>query len=735
MKHNGGFWFGVAVTAVIILTPCMAASADAADRALEAKAVAPWPGSFQMAKDPEPVSPRPTTAGANATALAECEAKLGRTEDALDVAVRAAKACGKADQQAPSAGASEPSGKSNDKAPLAGLAPVVGPFAVSTTSKSIPDVLSLLILSGLMGMVGQGVRTIVGLKKLADLSNSSAPSEADTFAASRIFIGLMIGFVAGVAGGLTSRVFEAKAMTGDLLFYLASIGYIGVDVIEAFAQTLTAGRKPPSEPSDDKLSTGATPKGSSSQNPPRESEARGNGSGPPAPPKNSGPSGAGSLTEPDIPKPPRPAAPGLLREVLPELTGGHHHFPNGVKWALSAEGISIDGAPAMGTPGEPSTVRGIWERYGELCSKFASKHGVPVELIVSTIATESGGKPNARRAEPKIGDESVGLMQTLVKTARGALGRATLQGHDLLEPSISIDAGTAYIAQQRGSTHFDPPLVAAAYNAGSIRRDDSEANRWKLVCFPRGTGRHVDNFIAWFSDCMKVSGADDWSSNNSVPSFAGELSGGSPHVSVSKPSEPILMHDVRRFSPDFPPRPSFPALGSADREKVFGKFDFVPDHTKELGDGIKVLHDWKEKNIKKISIPVKEAFGKPGPFEVEFHKLAEQQLIALWLEWERKGLLSKVISWGGAYVPRFQRRSTTKLSNHAFGSAFDINASFNGLGERPVLVGERGSVRELVTIANKYGFYWGGHFQNRLDGMHFEVAKLLTDMELQSLVS
>jgi hypothetical protein len=33
-------------------------------------------------------------------------------------------------------------------------------------------------------------------------------------------------------------------------------------------------------------------------------------------------------------------------------------------------------------------------------------------------------------------------------------------------------------------------------------------------------------------------------------------------------------------------------------------------------------------------------------------------------------------------------------------------------------------VRELVEIANEWGFYWGGHF-TRKDGMHFEIAKIL----------
>ena len=41
----------------------------------------------------------------------------------------------------------------------------------------------------------------------------------------------------------------------------------------------------------------------------------------------------------------------------------------------------------------------------------------------------------------------------------------------------------------------------------------------------------------------------------------------------------------------------------------------------------------------------------------------------------------------------------------------------------PALMGERGCVREMVRIAHENGFYWGGHF-TRLDGMHFEVAKL-----------
>jgi len=55
----------------------------------------------------------------------------------------------------------------------------------------------------------------------------------------------MIGFVAGVIGALTPKVFEAKTISGDLLVYLASVGYVGVDIIEAFAQTIVKGKVTP----------------------------------------------------------------------------------------------------------------------------------------------------------------------------------------------------------------------------------------------------------------------------------------------------------------------------------------------------------------------------------------------------------------------------------------------------------------------------------------------------------
>jgi len=177
--------------------------------------------------------------------------------------------------------------------------------------------------------------------------------------------------------------------------------------------------------------------------------------------------------------------------------------------------------------------------------------------------------------------------------------------------------------------------------------------------------------------------------------------------------------------PDFPPKPSFPPLTStAERQALFGRFKFEADPIPGNRENIKILGDWEAQNIVRVQIPQLAGIaGAPASGAIRFHRLAVAQLVSLWKAWGDAGLLERVKTWGGSFVPRFIRGSDTVLSNHAFGTAFDINVAFNPLGAQPALVGRPGSVRELVPIANQNGFYWGGHF-TRLDGMHFEVAVL-----------
>ncbi len=506
-----------------------------------------------------------------------------------------------------------------------------------------------------------------------------------------------------------------------------------VDIVRQVTEAVTTGTAPRPP---------ATPDSGTTKTPDRGTPATG-GAGP-APVADAEKPVA---TEEDgAPQPVKPAPPEIIIQGLAELTRPHRHFPNAASWQLTPDGIAIDGAPAQGTLGEPTTVRRIWKAFGPLCAASAGQWGVPVELIVATIATESDGNPNARRFEPTKGEASAGLMQTLVSAAREVTGRKSLTENDLFDPRTSIDAGTAHISSRRSQSHYDPPLVAAAYNAGSLQPEDAPANRWKLRCFPRNTGKHIDRFVGFFNDAMRVSAADGWSQPSGCPSFAAMLGGGTiaaPQAGTGQPpaqkpkvasagriAAPALI-DIN--APGFPPKPNFRALGSRDdKDEVFGHFDFVPDPATQNGDGIRILGDWQQRNIVTVTIPFRQSHDNlKDPFRISFHRLAVDQLVALWLEWESAGLIDRILTWDGAFVPRFQRAknppppSQRSLSNHAWGSAFDINQATNGLGKTPALIGRKGCVREMVPIANQHGFYWGGHFETRLDGMHFEVAKIL----------
>lgn len=165
-------------------------------------------------------------------------------------------------------------------------------------------------------------------------------------------------------------------------------------------------------------------------------------------------------------------------------------------------------------------------------------------------------------------------------------------------------------------------------------------------------------------------------------------------------------------------------LGREERESTFGG-PFKWRRKPEAGnaENIVIQGDWEEANIVTVEIP--QLRKVPGNFSrMRWNKRGVEQLRALWADWDKAGLLGLVLSYEGSFVPRLIRGSTSALSNHAYGSAFDINYEWNQLGKTPAALGKRGCVRELVPIAHEHGFYWGGNF-TRLDGMHFEICKLL----------
>lgn len=160
---------------------------------------------------------------------------------------------------------------------------------------------------------------------------------------------------------------------------------------------------------------------------------------------------------------------------------------------------------------------------------------------------------------------------------------------------------------------------------------------------------------------------------------------------------------------------------------LFGKdFKYQPRPLRTMPEYVEVDQGWVREHITTVEVP--QLFGIEGAPEsgkVSFNRQLVGQLQALFSLIDRRLLLS----WAGSYVPRFVRGSKTKLSNHSFGSAFDINAAWNGFRKQPALRGNKGSVREFVLLAYDLGFYWGGWYN---DGMHFEAYKVMSEAEVEA---
>jgi hypothetical protein len=100
-----------------------------------------------------------------------------------------------------------------------------------------PDILLNLLLGGLLGIVGQGIRMIIGLKKLNDdkVASAATGQQPDDFSVSRLWVSIFIGFIAGTLGMLVkylTNTAQQVNLTPELIVGIIAGGYSGVDFIE-----------------------------------------------------------------------------------------------------------------------------------------------------------------------------------------------------------------------------------------------------------------------------------------------------------------------------------------------------------------------------------------------------------------------------------------------------------------------------------------------------------------------
>lgn len=98
------------------------------------------------------------------------------------------------------------------------------------------EVFTFVVLGTLLGLLGQILRIVVGIKKEIEQTAASGKTLKDSFDSIRLAISLMIG---GLAGGLGAITLLGTEVNRELLLTLVAIGYSGADFIEGFIRKNT----------------------------------------------------------------------------------------------------------------------------------------------------------------------------------------------------------------------------------------------------------------------------------------------------------------------------------------------------------------------------------------------------------------------------------------------------------------------------------------------------------------
>ncbi len=115
------------------------------------------------------------------------------------------------------------------------------------------------------------------------------------------------------------------------------------------------------------------------------------------------------------------------------------------------------------------------------------------------------------------------------------------------------------------------------------------------------------------------------------------------------------------------------------------------------------------------------------PTRIYMNKLVVEPFKAVLDELIRTGLHQEIKTFDGCFNVRYQRGSTTRLSRHSWGLAFDFNAAWNPLvkvktpAELPAL--RRHYVKwtePYLQVWRDHGFICGADWTTFLDGMHTE---------------
>ena len=99
------------------------------------------------------------------------------------------------------------------------------------------DWITQLMFGGILGMLGQAIRVVAGLKKVNDQSVRDGKPFGELFDVGTLVVSLLIGFLAGALAVIgMSDGKEVLTPGKELIITLLGTGYAGTDFIEGFVK-------------------------------------------------------------------------------------------------------------------------------------------------------------------------------------------------------------------------------------------------------------------------------------------------------------------------------------------------------------------------------------------------------------------------------------------------------------------------------------------------------------------
>lgn len=148
-----------------------------------------------------------------------------------------------------------------------------------------------------------------------------------------------------------------------------------------------------------------------------------------------------------------------------------------------------------GIPLETSLPAQVWAEFGPIVQEASATYGVPVPVMVATIAAESSGRPGVISTKG-----ARGLMQLMPNTAAMVSRNPRLKGalQTLLSPKHNVTLGSKYIAAFQREHQWDPVKIALMYNMG--------IGRLKADRLFNETRAYVQRWVKYYNGAIAVTG-------------------------------------------------------------------------------------------------------------------------------------------------------------------------------------------------------------------------------------